>query len=146
MEKVLQSGRPHPWRFVGLLLAAVAVIAVAILGFVVPVPHAWSFSVYSPGQCPEGCGVPSATQNFPNGSYVIGTWQAVGPVALQIRTTSGIVCPNDGTASPSGGCSQPFATSGSFGFTSVGGPVIFSGTSEAPENLSVSGSWNTYFW
>jgi hypothetical protein len=128
------------------LTAAIVVGGIVLVGFVVPIPHSWSFTIYASGACPNGCGNQMVYQSFPNGTQVTGTWSAPHPLSLIIQTAHGIVCPQGGFQSGPGDCSQIAGASGSFGFTSVGGTVSFVALSQVPENVSVSGSWSATMW
>jgi hypothetical protein len=128
------------------LAAVIVVSGVVLVGFYVPIPHSWSFTIYASGSCPNGCGDQTIYQSYPNGSQVSGSWSAPYPLSLIISTANGIVCPAGGIQSGPTSCSQTNAASGSFEFTSMGGTVSFVALSQNPENVSVSGSWSAVAW
>lgn len=143
--------RPFVTALLIALVAGSVVTGIALLGIVPSSPlyqHPWSATTYTGASCGEGCFSQPIAESFPNGSYVSGTWTASQPAVLFIQTSSGTVCPG-GTPSnygPDGSCSEPGVTSGTFGFTSVGGMVYFTFGSQNPENVSVSGSWSSVTW
>jgi len=128
------------------LTTVIVVGAIVLVGFLVPIPHYWSFRIYASGSCPSGCGDQEIYQSYPNGTQVSGTWSAPEAVSMLIQTAGGIVCPQGGYQSGPRDCSQTATTSGSFEFTSVGGTVSFVAFSQVPENVSVSGSWSAVMW
>jgi len=142
VEALEVSKRRH--RTIGLTALTVAIVVGLIVlgGFVIPFPHSWSFTIYASGACPNGCGDQTIYQSFPNGTQVSGSWSAPYPLSLIIQTNHGIVCPQGGTQTSPTDCTQSSSTSGSFGFSSVGGTVSFVALSQVPENVSVSGSWS----
>jgi len=134
-----------------VLVAGFMLTGVAALRFDSGSPlyeHPWSGTAYTGASCGEGCFSQPLAESFPNGSYVTGTWTASEPAVVFIQTSSGELCPG---GSPSGfftngSCSEPGVTSGTFGFSSVGGPVYFVIGSQGPQNVAVSGYWSTSWW
>jgi len=146
IESLEFNKRRHRRVILAAIVAPIVIVAIVIGGYYVPIPHSWSFSIYSSGECPNGCSNQVISQSYPNGSQVSGSWSAPQPAGMQILTTHGLVCPSDGTSSGPDGCSQPWVTSGSFSFTSVGGTVTFVAFSANPENITVSGTWSAPAW
>lgn len=153
VQAIQRNARWYRRPFVTAPLIALAVVsvvtAVVLLAFVPSGPlyqHPWSATAYTGASCGEGCFSQPATENFPNGSYVSGTWTASQKAVLFIQTSTGNYCPG-GTPSSfgrDGSCSEPGVTFGTFDFTAVGGPVYFTFGSQNPENVSLSGYWSTW--
>jgi len=146
VESLATIRRAHRTVALTALTAAIVVGVIVLVGFVVPFPHSWSFTIHASGACPNGCSDQTIYESFPKGSSVSGTWSAPYPLSLIISTSHGLVCPQGGIQSGPNNCIQTAASSGSFSFTSVGGNVTFVALSQTPENASVSGSWSALLW
>jgi hypothetical protein len=130
------------------LVAASVVTGVFLAGTVpnsAPYHHPWSATTYTGATCAEGCFSQPVAESFPNGSQVSGSWTGGQPAILFIHTSNATFCPGGTPSSygPSGSCTEPGVTAGTFSFTSVGGTVYFTAGSQNPENVSLSGYWIT---
>jgi len=129
----------HP-RVLGLsIIVGVGVAVLLLVGFAIPLPHSWSFTISE---------LNGAYESYPQGSQVSGQWSAPEPIGIQILvvSTGHFVCTsNDDACSPTS-LSQIWASSGTFQFTSVGGMVQFVALSNSPVNITVSGTWSAVTW
>jgi len=153
-EQVIEPiGPPHRGRLLtamlAVLVAGIVLSAVAVVRFEPassPLEHPWSGTVDTGPPCAEGCFGQPLAESFPNGSYVTGTWTAAEPAVVFIQVNGDELCPGGSPTGPftNGTCSEPGVTSGTFDFTSVGGPAYFVAGSQGPENVTVSGDWTTW--
>lgn len=133
----------HPGLFESMVVAAVVSVAILLVGFVIPFPHDWSYTIYATQAGCSFCQDPGVSESFPRGSLVSGGWSASSPIAMTIVDSQGdLICPVGSSQNGSGSCSQTWARDGSFEFTAVGGNVSFIPLSDGPVNYTVSGSWS----
>lgn len=129
----------HPWTLGSTVVAAIGVVVFVLVGFGVPLPHSWSFTISKSD---------GAFESFPSGSQVSGQWSSPEPVYVQIVivSTGDLVCPVGGASSGPTSCSYTWSNTGTFGFTSVGGQVQFIAITNSTENISLTGTWSAVMW